>query len=110
MKNFIQNGRTLDVSLDADVTSGDVVKKGVLVGVAAVSGLAGETIAVDVEGVFNLPVLSTDVVAVGDQLYWDADNSHMTKTDTSDTKAGYATGTSANGVVTVDIRLTPGAA
>ena len=49
--------------------------------------------------------LSTDSVAQGDLLYWDAANSRLTKTDTSNTLAGYAAAAAGAAVTTVDISI-----
>lgn len=89
----------------ATVASGAGIKVGVRIGVALVELAASATGSVAMAGVFNLPKLSTDVVAQGDLLYWDNTNKRLTVTATSNTLAGYAFAAAGNGVATVDIAL-----
>jgi predicted RecA/RadA family phage recombinase len=104
-KNYIQPGEVLDVTLSATITSGSGLLVSKRLGVALTDGASGDTIAVQVKGVFNLPKLSTDVVAQGDLLYWDNTNHRLTTTSTSNTLAGYATAAAGSGVTTVNIAL-----
>jgi predicted RecA/RadA family phage recombinase len=104
-KNYIQPGEVLDVTLAAIITSGSGLLVGVRLGVALTDGAIGDTIAVQVKGVFNLPKLSTDVVAQGAALYWDNTNKRLTTTSTSNTLAGYAAAAAGNGVTSVNIAL-----
>lgn len=111
MKNAHQDGRVLDVTLAADVASGGVVAAGRLIGVAVTSGVATDTIAVHVEGVFNLPKLSTAVIAVGDPVTWDVSASQVivASAATGDVENfGYAVEAAGNGTTDVLVRLTPG--
>lgn len=57
MKNFVQEGEVLNYTVPnaTSITSGDIVVVGDLVGVAAKSGEAEDKIAVNLEGVFELP-------------------------------------------------------
>jgi predicted RecA/RadA family phage recombinase len=104
-KNYIQPGEVLDVTLGATITSGSGLLVSKRVGVALADGVSGDTIAVQVKGVFNLPKLSTDVVAQGDLLYWDNTNKRLTTTSTSNTLAGYATAAASGTATTVNIAL-----
>ena len=70
MKNFIQPGKSVDVALPADKVSGDGVMIGSLFGVLVSSGLSGETKAIEVEGVFEMPKLTANVMAVGAKVNW----------------------------------------
>lgn len=105
MKNFIQKGDVINVTLGATVASGAVVKAGSVIGIAQTSGVSGDVIAVSVEGVFNVPKLSTDNMTQGSPLYWDAANSRMTLTSAGHTLAGYAWETAGASTTTVNIRL-----
>lgn len=109
MKNYIQPGNTITVIAGATIASGDGVlvgpSPGGLLGVAAYDAVIGDSLEVSVCGVYELPKLSTDVVAVGDLLYWDNTNKRLTKTAASNTLAGIATAAAGNGVTTVRIRL-----
>ena len=80
MKNFIQPGETITLTAAGAVTSGSIVVVGSIVGVAAVDAATGDDFAADTEGVFELPKIATDVIAVGDKLYYASATSNLTKT------------------------------
>jgi predicted RecA/RadA family phage recombinase len=104
-KTYIQPGEVLDVTLAAIITSGSGLLIGKRLGVALTDGAVGDTIAAQVKGVFNLPKLSTDVVAQGDLLYWDNTNKRLTTTVGTNTLAGYATAAASGTATTVNISL-----
>lgn len=109
MKNYIQEGDVLDVTPAADLASG----AGFLIGTTttgilgvAVAAIAANTVgAVRVRGVFELAKLSTDVVVVGSQLYWDDTNKRLTLTSTNNSFAGHAIEAAGNGVTTAKVLL-----
>lgn len=105
MKNYIQPGDVLDHTAAAALVSGAGVLIGSRLGVATKDAAIGETIGVAVRGVYNLPKLTTDVVAQGVPLYWDNTNKRLTVTATANTLAGYAAAAAGNGVATVNISL-----
>ncbi|MCD9097052.1 DUF2190 family protein [Luteimonas fraxinea] len=112
MKNAHQDARVLDVTLAADVVSGQVVTQGRLLGIAVTNGKAGETIAVHVEGAFRLPKLGTAVIATGDPVHWDIAPGRVVVTGTAAGDVenfGYAIASAANGTSDVLVRLCPGA-
>lgn len=102
---YKQPGKILTLTAPANVAADAVVQVGQIVGMAVHSASSGDPVEVAVEGVYEFPVLATDVVAEGDLLYWDGGNSRLTTTATGSLLVGYAVGGSANGVATVDIRL-----
>ncbi|MCC8668496.1 DUF2190 family protein [Xanthomonas arboricola] len=113
MKNAYQDGRVLDVTLTAAVTSGGVIAAGKLVAIAVTDGAIGDTIAAHVEGVFALPKLPAAVFSVGAAVNWDIDAKQAIAAaggagDTNN--IGYAIEAAANGAATVLVRLTPGTA
>lgn len=111
MKNFIQDGNVLTVTAPAGgVTSGDAVAITSLFGVAAFDAIAGAAVEVAVAGVFELPKVATDVIAVGDTLYWDVGEAALSNSQstTGELQVGYATKAAGNGVTLVQIKLTPG--
>ncbi|MGP1394172.1 MAG: DUF2190 family protein [Inquilinaceae bacterium] len=110
MKNYIQPGNVLTVAAPAALSSGAVVAVGKLIGIAATDAALGAEVEASVEGVFAVPKTAANVVATGDQLYWNAGAGEMTTTATGNTKAGFAAAPAGAGVATVRIRLTPGAA
>ena len=73
MKNFVQEGKKICVSL-AGIISGDPVAIGSLVGVAITDTDSDGNVVIRTEGVFTLNVHANDgsaasAVAVGDKLY-----------------------------------------
>ena len=69
-KNYVFHGQTIPVTLSGDVSSGDGIVVGTLLGVALNSGGDGDTIQVAIEGVWDLPALETADIAVGAKFYW----------------------------------------
>ncbi|MBL8231029.1 MAG: DUF2190 family protein [Bryobacterales bacterium] len=107
MTNYVQRGDTITVTAGGSITSGQLVVSGSLIGVAASSVSSGEEVAIDTVGVFTLPKVTSDVIAVGDKLYWDSGQSKLTKTAGTGSKplVGIAVKAAGNGVTTVDCRL-----
>ncbi|MFD1328289.1 DUF2190 family protein [Mycoplana ramosa] len=106
MKNFIQPGKSIDISAPAGgVTSGLIVVIGSLVGVTAAAALEGEAVSISTEGVFELPKVSALAIAVGDKVYWDAAAKVVTKTTTGNTLVGIAVEAAANPSPTVKLKL-----
>jgi predicted RecA/RadA family phage recombinase len=107
MKNYVQKGDRLQFANSTGGTiasgSGVLVSKRVGVAVADIPNTTTGVLAM--EGVFNLPKLTTDVVAQGDILYWDNTNKRLTTTASGNTQAGYAQAAAGNGVTTVDVML-----
>jgi predicted RecA/RadA family phage recombinase len=103
MKNYIQTGDTLTVTAPADVSSGDLVVVGSIIGVAAYDAASGADVEVDTDGVFELPKVVTDVIGQGDKLYWDSSVKKLTKTAGTGSKplVGCATVSAGNGASTV---------
>lgn len=91
MTNYIQKGNVLLVLLAAAVDSGDILAKGEVIGVAATDGAIGDTIAVNVEGVYDLPKES-GAIDQGAKLYFKASAGTVTTDDeTGDNEfIGYA--------------------
>ena len=107
MNNYIQPGDTLTVVAPANVSSGDLVVVGSIVGVAAFDALSGADVEVATVGVYTLPKATADVVAQGALLYWDSVASNLTVTPGTDSKplVGVAAAAAGNGVTTVPVRL-----
>ena len=111
MKNAYQDGRVLDITLEADVASGEVVTAGRMFGIAVTNGKSGDTIAAHVEGVFRLPKLSTAVITAGDALTWDVSAGQVivASAATDDVENfGYAVEDAGNPSADVLVRLCPG--
>jgi predicted RecA/RadA family phage recombinase len=105
MKNFIQPGEVISHAHTAIVTSGTPVKIGLLLGIASKDYAANEAGEYAISGVFEVAKLSTDVVAIGVQLYWDDGNSRLTTTASTHILAGRAFKAAGNGAATVQILL-----
>lgn len=113
MRNYVQEGVSLDIELEAPVSAGDLVVYGGLVGVASTDGVAEEVIAVRFSGVFDLPK-EAGVVTGGQALYvLDTDGALTLTTDEDDGEepavayqlAGYAALPALTGDATVTCRL-----
>ena len=96
MRNFINEGDTLDVVSSSNVTSGQLAIIGALVGVATTTALAGISFALKTTGVFELPKLSTEAWTVGQKVYWDGTNLWATIVAGSNTQIGIAAEPNAN--------------
>lgn len=74
MKNFVQNGRYVEVALPYARVGGEGVKVGAgLFGVASIDGASGDLVNIDTEGVYDLTAATgagTDAT-VGALAYWD---------------------------------------
>jgi len=102
--NKKQEGKLIDVTLAADVASGELVIQGKMVGVAQKDGKAGEVIAIDTDGVFELPKVEDDTIAAGATVYAKSDKT-ITTAASGNTKCGYATKAAGNGTAVVDVKL-----
>ncbi len=104
--NFKQEGETLTLTPGAAVANGAGYMFGVsLFGVAlapVASGAAGPFLT---EGVVELGKTSALAIAVGDRVFWDATNSVVNKTTTSQTCIGVAVSAAANPSATVLVKL-----
>jgi predicted RecA/RadA family phage recombinase len=103
--NYVQRGDVWKHTAGGNITSGSPVLMGDVLGVALVDITSGATGSVAVGGVFTITKLTTDVVAQGAALYWDAGNSRLTTTASTNKLAGYAASPAGNGDTTVQVRL-----
>jgi predicted RecA/RadA family phage recombinase len=106
-KNHLQPGVVIDVVLTAAATSGDLIAVGTFVGIALKSGAIGDTISVQIEEVFTVPKLGTDVMSQGVVVYLDATNKRVTLDDAegANIKAGKTVTAAGNGVTAVALKL-----
>lgn len=108
MKNYVQPGRTLDVVLDGTYASGDGFVFGNGFGICATNGINGDTVAVDVEGVFTLPKLAGSAWTQGEKIAWDTATKKATDATTSGNKAiGYAVIAAGSADTTGTVKLVP---
>ena len=89
---LVQKGDTVDFIPADDVAAGDVVVVGDLVGIAQNNVAAGETGAMAVTGVYELPKESAagSAIAAGAKAYWDETAKLVTKTAASNKLLGKA--------------------
>lgn len=102
---FVQPGMVIDHTPAGAMANGQVAVIGKRIGVALTAIAAGAPGPLQTEGVFELAKLSTDVVAMGDLLYWDAGNSRLTVTASTHNLAGYATAAAGNGVALAKVKI-----
>src|SRR5690242_16741434 len=106
MKNCVQDeGDVLDLPAPYAVTSGSGVKIGNIIGVCATDAAQNATVAVVVEGVFDVAKVSAQAWTVGALVYWDDAAKNFTTTSTSNTLAGVATAVAANPSATGRVKL-----
>lgn len=106
MAKYIQRGEALDFTNSSEnkINAGDVVVLGTRIGVAGSDIGAGELGVVHVIGVFEFPKAS-GAITLGAAVYWDATNSKITTTSSSNTLAGFAVAAAASGDETVLVKI-----
>jgi predicted RecA/RadA family phage recombinase len=104
---FIHDGNTLDYTPSANVSAGDVVVQGDLVGIAKLDIAAGALGALAVTGVFDVPKASGagTAIAAGAKVYWNATNKQATTTATGNKYLGKSVRAAADADATVRVRL-----
>lgn len=112
MKNFIQKGEVYPyiVPTGQTVTSGQIVvlPGGQAAGVAVVSGVAGEEVAVNGTGVYELERDSTTGdLNQGTEVFVDSVSNKVTTTGAGNSALGIVFRKSANGATKVQVLLTP---
>lgn len=89
MRNKVQNGKTIAYTVPSGVTiaSGDLVVLDSMVGVAITGGTEGQSIELELEGVFNIPKTTGVAFTLGAKLYWVSGTKKLTNTDNSGANA-----------------------
>ncbi|WP_315721632.1 MULTISPECIES: DUF2190 family protein [unclassified Bradyrhizobium] len=105
MKNYLNKGDTLDVTLTGAVTGGVAALVGAeCFGVPMTDGVAGAVVAFVREGVFSDQPTDTGAAwTFGDALYWDNTNHVFTKTATNNLRVGFAGAAKASGDTTATV-------
>lgn len=105
MKNYIQKGDSLTVTIPADVLSGAGVQVGAaLFGVSANNYLTGEQGVICTEGVFAI-AKDVSVFTAGDLAYWDNTAKAITATATNNLLVGTVVADAATGDATALVLL-----
>lgn len=106
---FIHDGNSIDHTPGSDVTAGDVVVQGDLVGIAKLDIAAGTLGALAVTGVFDVPKATGtgEAIAAGVKVYWDATNSVATTDENAgvNTYLGKTVAAAGDDDATVRVRL-----
>jgi predicted RecA/RadA family phage recombinase len=105
---YVQEGDVIDYTPGSNVSAGDIVVYGELIGQVVADALAGDMVGLRVAGVIEAPKLSTDTPAVGAKVYWDAGNTRLTTTASTHKQAGHSVGAYASGTTTMKVRLGKG--
>jgi predicted RecA/RadA family phage recombinase len=106
MKNFVQDGSTLEVTMPYQRNSGEGVQIGNgLFGVA--TGTYANAVAgiIATEGVFDLAKTGGQAVTAGNRVFWDNTGKLVTTTATANLAIGVATQAALAGDATVRVRL-----
>jgi predicted RecA/RadA family phage recombinase len=107
--NLRASGQVFDYIAGATITSSSPVLIGDRLGVALIDGVSGDTIPVQVEGVFTIAKRtgSGSAITQGSKVYWDAGNSRIDNTDNSaaNKHIGYAYKAATTADTTVDVDL-----
>lgn len=85
-------------------TSGDVVIIGALLGIAKTTAAAGEQLAIETQGVFDLAKQAALAINEGDEVYWDTGASECDKTSTN-TPIGVCVADAAASATKVKVKL-----
>ncbi|MFC6349806.1 DUF2190 family protein [Stenotrophomonas sp. CW117] len=110
-KNYKFPGSVIDITAAATLTSGQAAVVGTLLAVALVDIANGSKGSAQIDGVFELPKLSTAVVANGAKLHWDVSAGEfiVAATAAGDLEnCAIAVAAAGNGATTVLAKLTPG--
>jgi len=107
---YVQKGEMVDYTPGVNVSAGDVVVQGDLVGVALQDIAAGEQGALCIQGVFDWPKDSgsASAISAGTRLYWNASTEKVTTTAGSNKGRIYAVQDAAATATTVRALLLPG--
>jgi predicted RecA/RadA family phage recombinase len=108
MKNWIQEGETLDYTAPSNVVSGQLVQIGNLHGVVVADIASGAVGAVNLEGVYTFPKLtsaSADACTLGGPVYFSSGS--VSGSDSSGTRklVGHSIEAAAQAVTSVRVRL-----
>jgi predicted RecA/RadA family phage recombinase len=108
MKNYVQDGKYIEFTAGAAITSGQLVQVGDLHGVAVTDVANGATGTLALEGVFTLPKLtaaSGDATTAGGPVYFSSGSVSGTDSSGSRKKVGYALAVAAQAATTVRVLL-----
>ena len=105
MRNYIQAGENITVTADAAATSGEGVKVENLFGIASGDAEIGDPLVLVTQGVFEMPKVAADDIALGATVYWRSSDGLVTITASGNTKIGVAVSAAGNPSSAVRVRL-----
>lgn len=107
MKNYIQRGETMDVTLAGTVAAGSPLVVGSLVGVLKTGGILNDVCTLSLKGVFEIAKTAAQAAAKGAIYYWDDTTKKVTTSDGSgaNLKIGYAFEAAAGADATAQVLL-----
>lgn len=102
-------GLVIPYTAAATITYLEVLEFANSIGIALAAAVSGDVISVDMGGAveYDLPKETGVVIAVGDQVYWDATNDNVDKTITN-IPCGLATEAALSGDTSVRVMLNQG--
>lgn len=92
-------------SSGADILAGTPVINGGLFGIAAATIAAGAQGWIETTGVWDFDCANTETASIGDVAYWDATNSKITATASTNQVVGYFVEAVASGATTCRVLL-----
>lgn len=105
MRNYVSEGRNLDLTAPRAVASGEGFIVGAIFAVASTTAASGAAVVGVTEGVFDLTKDGTAVFAVGDRVSWDDTNHQCDTPGTGLYPIGVAVAAAGNGAATVRVKL-----
>lgn len=106
MRNYVQAGEHLTLTMAAAVASGQGVMVGAIFGVAQGAAAQNEQVVLVRRGVFTLPKVAAQAWTAGQKIYWHSEDAVCTTTASGNTLIGAAaepaTNPSAAGMVLLD--------
>jgi len=106
MKNYISNGKEIEITLGADIVSGAPLLIGDILGVAVKDGANGDTgFPMAIEGVFTLPKTTSDTFDPGQILFWDDSGKKLTETASTNKPVAISMETAGSSATTVVAKL-----
>lgn len=106
MKNYVGRDENVTIAAPAAVSSGDAVLVGSLFGVAQADAASGADVALVQKGIFKLPKLTTDVMAVGNKVNWNDTNKELQLATSDLDNVATVLKAAGNGVTEVEVVLT----
>ena len=103
MKNFVQHGKTIETVAGGAIASGAIVVVGATAGVSSGAYATGDTVVVNLEGVYKLPKVASGAIAQGAKCYHTS--GEITGTASTNVFVGYAHTAAADGATTINVLL-----